>query len=154
DGLPLAIELAAARMRLLSPQQMLARLGRRLQVLTGGARDLPARQQTLRDTIRWSYDLLNRDEQRLFRLLAIFVGGCTLEAAEAVYREVDRFPGNMSVNVLDAVISLIDKHLLQQQEQEDGEPRLFILETIREYGLECLEVSNEMDAIQRAHARY
>src|SRR5215472_3202767 len=107
DGLPLAIELAAARMRLLSPQQLLARLGRRLQVLTGGARDLPRRQQTLRDTIRWSYDLLNREEQQLFRLLAVFVGGCTLEAAEAVCREIDRSPGDMSVNLLDAVISLV-----------------------------------------------
>jgi predicted ATPase len=154
DGLPLAIELAAARMHLLSPQQLLARLGRRLQVLTGGVRDLPMRQQTLRDTIRWSYDLLNREERRLFRLLAVFVGGCTLEAAEAVCRGIYRSSSDTSVNVLDAVISLLDKHLLQQREQEDGEPRLFMLETIREYGLERLQGSGEMAAIRRAHASY
>ena len=154
DGLPLAIELAAARMRLLSPQQLLTRLGRRLQVLTGGARDLPVRQQTLRDTIRWSYDLLNREEQRLFRLLAVFVGGCALEAVEAVCQGIYRSPGDMSVNVLDAVISLLDKHLLQQRDQEDREPRLFMLETIREYGLERLQVSGEMHVIRRAHASY
>jgi predicted ATPase/DNA-binding CsgD family transcriptional regulator len=153
DGLLLAIELAA-RMRLLSPQQLLARLGRRLQVLTGGVRDLPMRQQTLRDTIRWSYDLLNREERRLFRLLAVFVGGCTLEVAEAVCRGIYRSSGDTSVNVLDAVISLLDKHLLQQREQEDGEPRLFMLETIREYGLERLQVSGEMAAIRWAHASY
>ncbi len=154
DGLPLAIELAAARMRLLSPQQLLARLGRRLQVLTGGARDLHGRQQTLRDTIKWSYDLLNLEEQRLFRLLAVCVGGCTLEAAEAVCQGIYRASTETVVNVLDAVISLLDKHLLQQREQEDGEPRLFMLETIREYGVECLQVSGEMDAIRRAHAGY
>ena len=154
DGLPLAIELAAAWMRLLSPQQLLTRLGWRLQVLTGGARDLPARQQTLRDTIRWSYDLLNREEQRLFRLLAVFVGGCTLEAAEAVCLGTYHSSAETVVNVLDAVISLLDKHLLQQREQEDEEPCLFMLETIREYGLEGLQVSGEMDAIRRAHASY
>jgi len=154
DGLPLAIELAAARIRLLSPQQLLTRLGRRLQVLTGGARDLPGRQQTLRDTIRWSYDLLNHEEKRLFRLLAVFVGGCTLEAAESVCQGIYRASAETVVNVLDAVISLLDKHLLQQREQEDREPRLFMLETIREYGVECLQVSGEMDAIRRAHAGY
>ncbi len=134
--------------------EICVRLGWRLQVLTGGARDLPARQQTLRDTIRWSYDLLNREEQRLFRLLAVFVGGCTLEAAEAVCLGTYHSSAETVVNVLDAVISLLDKHLLQQREQEDEEPCLFMLETIREYGLEGLQVSGEMDAIRRAHASY
>jgi len=147
DGLPLAIELAAARMKLFSPQALLARLSQRLAVLTSGARDAPVRQQTLRNTIAWSYNLLDAAEQRLFRRLSVFVGGCTLEAVEAVCKD-------MTANVLDVVASLIDKSLLHQAEQEGGEPRFAMLETIREYGLECLATSGEMEATHRAHALY
>ncbi len=150
DGLPLAIELAAARVKLLSPQALLARLEHRLQVLTGGARDLPERQQTLRKTIQWSYGLLDAEEQRLFRRLAVFVGGCTLEAVEAVSTAL----GDGAANVLDTVTSLIDKSLIQQREQEDGELRLLMLEMIREYALECLETSGEAEAARCAHAEY
>jgi ATP/maltotriose-dependent transcriptional regulator MalT len=152
DGLPLAIELAAARIKLLSPQALLARLGQRFEVLTSGARDAPARQQTLRNTIAWSYHLLEDQEQRLFRRLSVFVGGCTLQAIEAVYRTLDE--GGGVVQVLDGVASLIDKSLLQQMEQEGEEPRLVILETVREYGLERLRESGEAEAIQRAYAMY
>jgi predicted ATPase/DNA-binding CsgD family transcriptional regulator len=152
DGLPLAIELAAARIKLLSPQALLARLGQRFEVLTSGARDAPARQQTLRNTIAWSYHLLEDQEQRLFRRLSVFVGGCTLQAIEAVYRTLDE--GGGVVQVLDGVASLIDKSLLQQMGQEGEEPRLVILETVREYGLERLRESGEAEAIQRAYAMY
>ena len=110
DGLPLAIELAAARVRLLPPEAMLPRLEHRLPLLTGGARDLPARQQTLRSAIAWSHDLLSPEEQRLFRRLTVFVGGCTLEAAEAVCRP-ESGPG---IDVLEGVAALVDKSLLQQ----------------------------------------
>jgi predicted ATPase/class 3 adenylate cyclase/DNA-binding CsgD family transcriptional regulator len=147
DGLPLAIELAAARMKLFSPQALLARLSQRLAVLTSGARDAPVRQQTLRNTIEWSYNLLHAGEQQLFRRLSVFVGGCTLEAVEAVCQD-------MTANVLDVVASLIDKSLLHQAEQEGGEHRFEMLETIREYGLECLGTTGEKEAIQRAHALY
>jgi predicted ATPase/class 3 adenylate cyclase len=151
DGLPLAIELAAARMKLLSPQALLARLGRRLAMLTGGARDVPTRQQTLRNTIEWSYQLLNTWEQRLFRRLSIFAGGCTLQAAEAVCTAPDEGVGR----VLDGVASLVDKSLLQQMEQTgeaSEEPRLLMLETIREYGLEALTASGEGAVARQAHA--
>src|SRR5207244_9170915 len=130
DGLPLAIELAAARSKLLPPQALLKRLSHRLEVLTGGAQDLPARQQTLRNTLQWSYDLLTEEEQRLFRWLSIFVGGCTLEAAEAVCQG----QGKQGIEVLEGVTSLLDKSLLQRTEQEGEEPRLLSRETIREYG--------------------
>jgi predicted ATPase/DNA-binding CsgD family transcriptional regulator len=150
DGLPLAIELAAARIKLLGPQALLTRLNHRLHVLTGGARDLPLRQQTLRNTIAWSYKLLDAQEQRLFRALSVFVGGCTLEAIEAVNAGMT----DEAEPVLDAVASLIDKSLLQQVEQEKEEPRLVMLETIREYGLERLEASGEAEAMRRQHATY
>ncbi len=150
DGLPLAIELAAARIRLLPPQALLTRLAQRLQVLTSGSRALPARQQTLRNTIQWSYDLLNTEEQRLFRCLSVYVGGCTLEAVEAVYTAL----GNETANLLDGVASLIDKSLLHQTEQEGEEPRLVMLETIREFGLACLEQQEELQATHQAYARY
>ncbi len=150
DGLPLAIELAAARIKLLPPQALLARLSHRLLVLTGGVRDAPVRQQTLRNTIAWSYDLLTAEEQRLFRRLSVFVGGCTLEAAEAVSNKVDE----LAVDVLEGIASLIDKSLLHQTEQEGEEPRLTMLETIREYGWECLEALGEAEITQRAHAAY
>jgi predicted ATPase/DNA-binding CsgD family transcriptional regulator len=120
DGLPLAIELAAARLKLLSPQDLLARLSHRLQVLTSGVQDAPARQQTLRNTIQWSYDLLTVEEQCIFRRLAVFVAGCTLEAADAVCAA---FPDSVE-QVLEGVSSLLDKSLLQQNKAEVGEPRL------------------------------
>jgi predicted ATPase/DNA-binding CsgD family transcriptional regulator len=150
DGLPLAIELAAARIKLLSPQALLARLSHRLQVLTGGVQDAPVRQQTLRNTIAWSYDLLDAAEQRLFRRLSVFVAGCTLEAVEAICTALPNGVGQ----VLEGVSSLLDKGLLQQSEQESGEPRLRMLETLREYGLECLHESAEVETVQRAHADY
>src|SRR5215470_7953068 len=150
DGLPLAIELAAARSKLLPPQALLKRLSHRLEVLTGGAQDLPTRQQTLRNTLQWSYDLLSQEEQRLFRWLSIFVGGCTLEAAEAVCQA----GGDQASSVLEGVASLLDKSLVQQTEREGGEPRLVMLETIREFGWECLHRQGELEAARQAHARY
>jgi predicted ATPase/DNA-binding CsgD family transcriptional regulator/class 3 adenylate cyclase len=152
DGLPLAIELAAARMKLLSPQALLARLSHRLQILTSGVRDSPTRQQSLRHTIAWSYNLLNAEEQQLFRRLSVFIGGCTLEAIEAIHVTLETDPG--VVQVLDEVASLIDKSLLQRTEQEENESRLSMLETIREYALECLSESGEEDLILLAHADY
>ncbi|HEX5164998.1 MAG TPA: LuxR C-terminal-related transcriptional regulator, partial [Thermomicrobiales bacterium] len=155
DGLPLAIELAAARIKLLPPAALLARLDHRLQLLTGGPRDLPARQQTLRNTLDWSYRLLNEDEQRLLRCLAVFSGGCTLDAAEAVYI----MPGDSSqdagpIDVLDGVAALIDNSFVRQVEQGGNEPRLMLLETIREYGLERLSASGELEIVARQHAGY
>jgi predicted ATPase/serine/threonine protein kinase/DNA-binding CsgD family transcriptional regulator len=150
DGLPLAIELAAARIKLLPPQVLLARLGHRLKMLTSGARDVPVRQQTLRNTLEWSYDLLDAEEQRLFRRLAVFAHGCTLEAVEGLYSAL----GEVQVDVLDKVASLMDKSLLRQLEQEGGEPRLLMLATIREYGLEILLASGEMESARWAHAAY
>ena len=151
DGLPLAIELAAARMKLLSPEALLARLNQPLQVLTSGVRDVAARQQTLRNTIAWSYNLLDAQEQELFRRLSDFVGGCTLEAIEVVNGVL----GNATGSILDIVASLVDKSLLRRREQGKGEePRLAMLETIREYGLELLGASGEMKAVRKAHAVY
>src|SRR6266571_7626136 len=152
DGLPLAIELAAARIKLLPPKALLARLSERLAVLTSGPHDAPARQQTLRNTIAWSYNLLEAQEQRLFRRLSVFVGGCTLEAIEAVYTALETSTSTMST--LDSVAALIDKSILQQTEQEGVQPRLVMLETIREYGLEALTASGEMEVIRQAHALY
>jgi predicted ATPase/class 3 adenylate cyclase/DNA-binding CsgD family transcriptional regulator len=150
DGLPLAIELAAARLKLLPPQALLKRLSHRLLVLTGGSRDLPSRQHTLRNTIQWSYDLLTEREQRLFRWLSIFVGGCMLEAAAAVCSA----PGSLGMDILEGVTSLLDKSLLQQTELEGEEPRLLLLETLREYGLEVLETQGEREAAHQAHTTY
>jgi len=150
DGLPLAIELAAGRSKLFSPQALLPRLANRLKLLVGGAQDLPLRQQTLRGTISWSYDLLSQDEKTLFRRLAVFVGGSTLEAAEAVCNAHT----DLEIDVLEAVAGLVDKSLLRQEEQADGEPRLLMLETIREYALERLAASGEAEAIQRQHATF
>jgi predicted ATPase/class 3 adenylate cyclase/DNA-binding CsgD family transcriptional regulator len=152
DGLPLAIELAAARIKLLPPQALLARLTPRLTVLTSGARDVPVRQQSLRQTIEWSYQLLDAEQQRLFRRLSVFAGGCTLEAIEAVCVALDK---NKEAGwVLDGVASLLDQSLLQQTEQDGEEAHLVMLETIREYGLEMLEASGEMEKTRRAHAAY
>ncbi len=150
DGLPLAIELAAARVKLLPPQTLLTRLGQRLQVLTSGARDAPVRQQTLRNMLAWSYNLLDVEEQRLFRRLCVFVGGCTLEAVEGLYTAL----GEMPADVVDRVASLMDKSLLRQAEQKGEESRLLMLETIREYGLEVLSESSEIENIRRAHTAY
>jgi len=150
DGLPLAIELAAARVRLLPPQELLARLEQRLPLLTGGALDLPERQQTLRNTIDWSHDLLDEEERRLFRRLSAFVGGFTLHAVEAVCNAIEDPPGD----TLDGITSLIDKSLLRQEEGVGGEPRFAMLETIREYALEQLAASGEEEEIQNAHAAY
>ena len=150
DGLPLAIELAASRIRVLPPQAMLARLSSRLKLLTGGARTLPARQQTLRDTLAWSYDLLDPAEQMLFRWLAVFSGGWTLEAAEAVCSAADGLP----FDILDGLQSLIDKSLLREAAGIAGEPRYGMLETIREYALDRLQASGEMAALQWRHAAY
>jgi predicted ATPase/DNA-binding CsgD family transcriptional regulator len=145
DGLPLAIELAAARIKLFPPPAMLERLQESpMQLLRGGARDLPARQQTLRRAVQWSYDLLADEEQRAFRWLAVFVGGSTLEAALAVLESP------ISVDVLD---SLVSKSLLRQIETNDA-PRLVMLETIREFGWEQLTQTAELDAARRAHATY
>jgi predicted ATPase/class 3 adenylate cyclase/DNA-binding CsgD family transcriptional regulator len=150
DGLPLAIELAVARIRLFSPQALLTRLGQRLPLLVSSARDVPARQQTLRQTIQWSYALLTSHEQRLFRRLAVFVGGCAFQAVEAVAEDV----AEEQTSVLDTVTSLLDKNLLRQSEQEDGEPWFMMLETIREFGLEALAKSGEIEAVRHAHAAY
>jgi predicted ATPase/DNA-binding SARP family transcriptional activator len=150
DGLPLAIELAAARMKLLSPRMMLARLDRRLALLTDGPRDLPERQQTLRATIDWSYSLLDVGEQLLFGRLAVFAGSWTLDAAEAICPAA----GELSIRVLDSLQALLDKHLVQQQLAADGEPRFTMLETIREYALERLTERGEAPAMQLAHALY
>jgi predicted ATPase len=150
DGLPLAIELAAARAKVLSPSAMRTRLASRLQLLTGGARDLPQRQQTLRAAFDWSHDLLSAAEQKLFRRLSVFVGGCTLEGVEAVCDT----KGDLELDLLDGMSSMVDKSLLQQFEQANGEPRFLMLETIREYAREKLEGSGEDAATKRAHAAY
>jgi len=150
DGLPLAIELAASRIKVLPPLALLARLGQRLTVLTSAARDVPARQQTLHNTIQWSYDLLSAQEQRLFRHLSVFVGGCTLQAAEAICR----VGNDQEMELLDGVASLVDKSLVRQTEQEGEEPRLLMLETIREFGVECLAKSGALEQTRNAHAAY
>ena len=150
DGLPLAIELAAARIKLLSPPSMLTRLESRLNLLTGGARDLPSRQQTLRGTVEWSYSLLNPEEQTLFRRLAVFTGGCTLEGVEAVCDT----KGDLGIDVLDGMTSMVDKSLTQHVEQADTETRFRMLSTIREYALERLTESQDEAVTRRAHAAY
>jgi predicted ATPase/class 3 adenylate cyclase len=148
DGLPLAIELAAARIKLLSPQAILTRMDDRLKLLTGGARDLPARQQTLRNTLDWSYSLLPEEEKKVFARLGVFVGGFTLEAAEAVCN-----PEN-DIDILECVTTLVDNSLVRQEETSDGEPRFGMLETIHAYALEQLAGSGEMETLQARHASY
>ena len=150
DGLPLAIELAAARARLFSPRALLSRLSHRLDVLTGGVRNAPDRQQTMRATIAWSYQLLAHEQQRLFRWLAVFAGGCELVAVEAIIRRA----GLGASQVLDGVSVLLENHLLRQVEQPNGEPRLLLLETMREFGLESLQNCGELEAARTAHAAY
>jgi predicted ATPase/serine/threonine protein kinase len=150
DGLPLAIELAAARIKLLTPSAMLARLESRLNLLTGGALDLPTRQQTLRGTVEWSYGLLNAPEQTLFRRLSVFTGGCTLEGVEAVCDT----KGDLGIDVLDGMASMVDKSLAQLVEQVDKDTRFVMLSTIREYALERLAASDDEAGTRRAHAAY
>jgi predicted ATPase len=148
DGLPLAIELAAARVKLFNPNQLLQRLSSRLGLLKGGARDLPARQRTLRDTIEWSYNLLDEDEQQLFSRLAVFTGGCSLEAVEAVCG-----PG-LNIDPLDGLESLLNKSILSQEEGPNGESRFIMLETIHEYTSEQLAESGEEQLIRNRHLGY
>ena len=150
DGLPLAIELAAARVRLLPPQAMLSRLDHRLALLTGGPQDLPARQQTLRTAIAWSYDLLEKGEQTLFGRMGVFVGGCLLKDAETICDASETLP----VHVLNGVEELMSKNLLLWSDLVEGEPRVRMLETILEYALEQLQASGEADRIRDRHANH
>lgn len=150
DGLPLAIELAAARTRILSPGAILDRLQSRLQLLTGGAVDLPERQQTLRNTIDWSHELLNGSEQKLLRRFAVFAGGATLEAVEAVCNTAL----DLGIAVFDGLSSLVEKNLIQHIDRPDAEARFAMLETIREYAIERLAASGEDAAVRRAQAAY
>jgi len=148
DGLPLALELAAARIKLLGPQAILSRLDDKLKLLTGGARDLPTRHQTLRNTLEWSYDLLNQDEKILYARLSVFVGGFTFEAAEAVCN-VDG-----KLDILESLTSLVNNSLLRQEETADNEPRFGMLEIIRSYALERLAESGELETLRAQHAQY
>ena len=150
DGLPLAIELAAARIKVLPPSAILQRLQSRLQLLTSGALDLPERQHTLRRTIDWSHDLLGEAERKLFRRLSVFAGGCTLEAAEAVCNT----NSDVGIEVLEGLSSLVDQNLVQRVDRNDGDPRFTMLETIREYAIERLNESEEEANVRRAHAAY
>ena len=150
DGLPLALELAAARVALLPPAALLARLGRRLPLLRGGPRDAPARHQTLRATLDWSHDLLDAAERVLFRRLAVFAGGCTLEAAEAVCGAGEGPP----LGTLEGLASLVEKSLVRQDADPGGEARFGMLETVREFALECLEQSGEEGAVRGRHTAF
>lgn len=167
DGLPLALELAASWLRLLSPSALLARLDQVLSLPTSGPQDLPERQRTLRATLSWSYDLLTADEQAIFRLLAVFVGGCSLEAVEAIARAA----GTSSGSILEHLGTLVDHHVLQRSQSTllphltgdryvaaeastDGDVRLQMLTTIHEYAREQLEARGEQEATECAHARY
>jgi predicted ATPase/class 3 adenylate cyclase len=150
DGLPLGIELAAAQVRLFTPQALLSRLERRLPLLTGGARDLPERQRTLRDTIAWSYDLLGEAERWLFRRLSVFVGGFTLESSEALC-DPDR---TLEISALDGLASLIAQSLVRRHDGPRGESRFTMLETIREHGLERLAAGGEEADVRQSHAVY
>jgi len=149
DGLPLAIELAAARTRILSPQAILGRLGSRLAFLGGGARDLPARQQTLRGAIDWSYELLDAPQQGLLRRLAVFAGGGSLEAIEAICT-----PQNLGIDALDGLTTLVEQSLVRQADSQSGQTRFEMLETIREFAAEQLQSSGEAAALARRHALY
>jgi predicted ATPase len=154
DGLPLAIELAAARIRLLSPDAILARMGDRLALLSGGSRDLPARQRTLREAIAWSYDLLDPNEQRLFTRLSVFLSGSTLEEAEVVCRSQE----DLTMDLLDGVSSLAEKSLLRIRDDQSptaaaAGPRVAMLSTIREYAQERLDQSGEGPEIRRRHTQ-
>jgi len=149
-GIPLAIEMAAARSKLLSPQALFSRIEHGLEVLSGEKQDVPGHQQTLYSTINWSYDLLTAEEQALFRRLCIFVGSFTLEAAEAVTSAL----GDLSISVLKGVASLVDKSLVQQREKDGQEPHLLLLGLIREYGVGRLAECGELERCRDAHAAY
>jgi predicted ATPase/class 3 adenylate cyclase len=153
DGLPLAIELAASRVRLLSPEVLLSRLSSQLQLLTGGARDLEARQQTMRATIAWSVALLGNEEQVLFRRLSVFVGGGTLESIEAVCLD-PKGVEPLGLDLLDGLGALVEQSLLQRREEEGAELRFGMLHVIREYALEQLSKSGEAEMLQHAHTAY
>ncbi len=148
DGLPLAIELAAARLKHFPPELLLSRLQQRLPLLSGGPRDAPMRHQTLRDTIAWSYDLLDPAEQRLFRTLGVFAGGATFEAIETVASP------DASFDVLTGLGSLVDRSLVVERQSPDGTPRFFLLETIREFALAALLDTGEIDRARAAHAHW
>ena len=150
EGIPLALELAATRLLALPPAALLARLGHALPVLTGGARDVPPHQQTLRATIAWSYDLLGAGEQQLFRRLAVFRGGCALDAIGAICNRA----GDLGVDVLDGITALVDQSLVFAEPRAGGEPRYIMLELIHEYAEEQLEASGEADPLRREHAHY
>ncbi len=157
DGLPLALELAAARVAVLPPRALLERLAQPLRTLTGGARDLPERQRTLRHTIAWSYDLLPPTERAFFRRLSVFADGCSLEGAEAINKEEDA-PAGVDTpdvpDVLDGLGALVAGHLLRMEERKDGTPRYTMLATVRAFGLEQLTAEGEADATRGHHARY
>ena len=149
DGLPLAIELAAARLRVLSPPALLARLEHRLELLKSGTSDLPERQRTLRNAIGWSYELLEPPQQAVFRRLSVFVGGWSLEAAETVAGTKE-----LADPLLDLLAAIVDQNLVQRIEDVNGEPRFTMLETVREFAHEQLETSGELIELQRRHAEY
>src|SRR3954447_24277955 len=150
DGLPLAIELAAARIKALPPAALLARLEKRLPLLSGTRRDRPERQQTMRGAIAWSYDLLHPAEQALFRRLGVFVGGFPLSAAETVSLPPEEF----GADVFEGIASLVDKSLLRQETTAAGDARYLMLETVREFALEQLALNNELDSARQAHAAW
>src|SRR5262245_15480473 len=146
--LPLAIELISARIKLLSPSTLLERLRGRLMLQSDGLRDIEPRHRTLNTAIDWSYQLLNAEEQALFQRLGVFVGGWTLESAGAVCME------HMTLNVLDGLSSLLDKNIVKQDTRSEGEPRFMMLETIREYALQQLLASEELDTLRLHHLDY
>jgi predicted ATPase len=148
DGLPLALELAAARVKLLQPRAILARLSDSLKLLTSGSRDMPERQQTLRNTLEWSYNLLHDDEKILYARLGVFVGGFTMEAAEAVCS----LEGNL--DILEGLTSLVNNSLVRQEETDESEPRFRMLETIRSYAIEKLTEHGELELLRKQHAGY
>lgn len=150
DGLPLAIELAAARIRVLTPEVMRSRLQHRLEFLTGGPRDIPERQQTMRGAIAWSYDLLGQEARVLFRRSSVFLGGCGLDALDAVCS----VEGDRESQLLDRLMVLVEESLLRREDDAHREPRFVLLETIREFGLECLKTSGESEVIRRRHAMF
>ncbi|MEZ4730007.1 MAG: tetratricopeptide repeat protein [Caldilineaceae bacterium] len=159
DGLPLALELAAARLKLLAPRDLVRRLDKRLALLTHGSHDMPERQRTLRATIEWSYRLLNLEEQIWFERCSVFVGNWTLAALEGVHEHLRQqnltaTPLQPPADLLDVLTALTDKSLVQVQESDNGEPRFLLLETIREFAAEQLQARGAADAVAQAHADY